>query len=148
MPHFVSRVGRGDPQVGFATMVDRLGRRDSAVARRPLLHVFLFSAIALLASLSGCTRAHGPHLSPAILLSAQNSKVEVLPAEQLDADGVDESVVLITAYDVNGHIVAGVSAVISASGTDNVLTQPFTDTNPLGQCSGRIAATSAGARVL
>jgi large repetitive protein len=128
-------------------MVDRLDRHDAAVARRRLLPWLLCSALALLATFTGCARSSS-HRSPVVLLSGQNSTVAVLPAEHLDADGVDEADVVITAHDVNGHIVPGVSASIAASGSDNVVTQPFTVTNSLGQSSGRIAATSAGVRSL
>jgi hypothetical protein len=72
----------------------------------------------------------------------------VTPGEGLDADGVDDAVVVITARDTLGHTISGLTATIAASGSNNVLTQPPTVTNPLGATSGHVAATSAGARTL
>jgi hypothetical protein len=80
--------------------------------------------------------------------SAALSTVTVTPGEGLDADGVDDAVVVVTARDVQGHTISGLTVTIAASGSNNVVTQPTVVTNPLGATSGHVAATSTGARTL
>ena len=90
----------------------------------------------------------GPHSPVPQIPSAALSTVTVTPGEGLDADGVDDAVVVITARDTNGHTISGLTVTIAASGSNNVVTQPPVVTNPMGATSGHVAATSTGARTL
>jgi hypothetical protein len=80
--------------------------------------------------------------------SAALSTVTVTPGEGLDADGVDDAVVVVTARDMQGHTISGLTVTIAASGSNNVVTQPTVVTNPIGATTGHVAATSTGARTL
>ena len=84
----------------------------------------------------------GPHSPAPQIPSALLSTVTVTPGEGLDADGVDDAVVVITARDTNGHTISGLTVTIAASGSNNVVTQPPVVTNPMGATSGHVAATA------
>ena len=100
-------------------------------------------------ALAACGGGGGGPRSPVPQVpSAALSTVTVTPGEGLDADGVDDAVVVITARDTNGHTISGLTATIAASGSNNVVTQPTVVTNPMGATSGHVAATTTGARTL
>src|SRR5262249_36465533 len=105
--------------------------------------VFVLPWVIVLAGCGG--GGGGPHAAVPQIPSGAVSTVTVSRDEGLAADGVDESIVVITARDTLGHAISGLSATIAASGANNVVTQPFGVTNPLGATSGRVAATSTGA---
>src|SRR5258706_1989951 len=98
-----------------------------------------FAAFAAYSLLAGCGGGGGGPPSPAVQVpSAALSTVVVTPGEGLEAHGVDDAVVVIIARDTLGHTISGLTVTLAASGTNNVLTQPPTVTNPLGAASGHV----------
>ncbi len=79
-------------------------------------------------------------------VSATQSTVAALPTS-ITADG-GTSTITVTARDANGNPIAGVSVVLSATGTGNTVTQPAALTNASGQATGTLASTVAGLKTV
>ena len=77
-------------------------------------------------------------------LSASLSTVSVSPST-INA-GVGQSTVTVTARDEAGNPIAGLSVVISASGSGNTISQPIGPTNSNGVATGIFSSTVAGSK--
>lgn len=77
-------------------------------------------------------------------LSASRSTVSASPST-IQA-GVDQSTVTVTARDQAGNPIAGLSVVISASGSGNTISQPAGTTNANGVATGIFSSTVPGSK--
>lgn len=81
-------------------------------------------------------------------IDAALSTVTATPTADLVANGADTAQVTVIVRDVNGNSVPGLTAVLSASGTGNALTQPANPSDASGQAVGSVASTLAGSKTI
>ena len=77
-------------------------------------------------------------------ISAALSTVAAAPGSIVA--GTATSTITVTARDVNGNLIPGLSVVLAATGTGNTLAQPFVVTDATGVATGTIASTITGTK--
>ena len=87
-----------------------------------------------------------PFVGDASNIGALNSTVVGSPATNVVADGVQTSTITVTVLDLNNNPVSGQTVLLSATGSNNTLTQPAATTDANGVAVGTIASTTAEAK--
>ncbi|MGH6691046.1 MAG: beta strand repeat-containing protein, partial [Gammaproteobacteria bacterium] len=76
-------------------------------------------------------------------VSAAQSSVTAAPGTITASNGSSASTITVTARDANGNVIAGATVALSATGSNNTLTQPAGPTNGAGQATGTLSSTMA-----
>lgn len=81
-------------------------------------------------------------------VSPSLSTVIATPSSIPASAGSSQATITVTARDASGNLVPGATAVISASGTGNTLTQPSSPTSPAGITTGTLSSTVAESKTV
>ncbi len=81
-------------------------------------------------------------------VSGSQSTVSAVPANITASNGSSSSTITVIARDAFGNPIPGATAVLSATGSGNILTQPVGTTNASGVATGTLSSTSAESKTV